>query len=255
VTRGSRVCATEAVASAVERVGGTVNGFFDWLRFRIDTIPRSAYVGRVLCSDHQDLPWLRVPGRRAAGNDSRWRAIEPIVRQTEVQTALDLGCNVGFFAIKLAYAGVTTIGVENHPTFYRTALYALRRLRLSNAGVLVITINPETVRALPSADAVLFLALWHHLVRACGLDEATEMLRVVWAKTRGVLFFETGEAEMPASFGLPAMGHDSTAWLTRYLEELCEGATIRHLGKHRALAPDGSECERNLFAIVRRKDR
>jgi len=238
----------------VERTssGPDANALIDWLRFRLDTFPRSRRFQRLVPPDHQALPWLDLPGKRAGGSDSRWRAIAPVLDQAEARTALDLGCNVGYFTFKMAHAGISTVGVESHPTFYRTALYATRRLRLRNVGILVLALAPETVGLLPGADAVLFLALWHHLVRSHGLDEATSMLEAVWARTRRVLVFETGEDEMPPSYGLPRMTPDPTTWLTAFLARTCEGAEVAHLGVHAAVAPDGTDCERNLFAAVRR---
>jgi SAM-dependent methyltransferase len=231
--------------------GPDVNAFLDWLRFRLDTFPRSPRFQHVFPPDHQALPWLELPGKRAAGSGSRWQAIAPVLEQAEARTALDLGCNVGFFTFKMAQAGIATVGVESHPTFYRTALYATRQLRLRNVGILVLALAPETVGLLPAADAVVFLALWHHLVRSHGLDEATSMLETIWARTKHVLVFETGENEMPASYGLPRMPDPGT-WLARYLGRTCAGADVAHLGMHAAVAPDGTECERNLFAVVRR---
>ncbi|HEY3185761.1 MAG TPA: DUF1698 domain-containing protein [Gaiellaceae bacterium] len=228
-----------------------LNALLDWLRFRLDTFPRSPRLQRVAPPDHQALPWLDVPGKRAAGSDSRWQAIAPVLEQAEARTALDLGCNVGFFTVKMAQAGIATVGVESHPTFYRTALYATRQLRLSNAGILVLRLAPGTIELLPKVDAILFLALWHHLVRSHGLDQATSMLETIWARTK-VLVFETGEDEMPASYGLPRMTPDAGTWLADFLRRTCDGADVAHLGMHAAVAPDGSECHRNLFAVVRR---
>jgi SAM-dependent methyltransferase len=228
-----------------------VNAFLDWLRFRLDTFPRSARLQRVVPPDHQSLPWLDVSGKRAAGSDSRWDAIASMLEQSEARTALDLGCNVGFFTLKLAQAGIAAVGVESHPTFYRTALYARRKLELANAGFLVLTLAPATVELLPEVDVVVFLALWHHLVRSYGLDEATSMLEAIWRRTRHLLFFETGENEMPPSYGLPAMTPDPRSWLAGRLARACEGGDVVHLGMHSAYAPDGTECERNLFAVRR----
>ena len=228
-----------------------VNAFLDWLRFRLDTFPRSAPLRRVTPPDHQALPWLDVPGKRAAGSDSRWHAIAPLLERAEARTALDLGCNVGFFTLKLAQEGIAAVGVESHPTFYRTALYAKRRLGLTNVGFLVLTLTPATVELLPEVDVVVFLALWHHLVRTHGLDEATAMLEAIWRRTRRMLVFETGENEMPASYGLPPMAPDPRTWLADYLARACEGGEVVHLGLHSAQAPDGAECGRNLFAVLR----
>jgi hypothetical protein len=229
-----------------------VNAFLDWLRFRLDTFPRSPWFQRLMLPDHQALPSLGVPGRRAAGSDSRWAAIAPLLDEVHAHTALDLGCNVGFFTFQMAHAGISAIGVESHPTFYRTALYSTRQLGARNVGILVLTLAPETVGLLPAADAVLFMALWHHLVRSHGLQGASSMLETVWARTKKVLVFETGENEMPASYGLPRMTPDAGTWLTNFLARTCEGADVAHLGMHAAVGPDGAECERNLFAVVRR---
>src|SRR5206468_7881112 len=84
-------------------------------------------------------------------------------------------------------------------------------------------------------------------------DRATEMLQVIWAKTATVLFFDTGEYEMPPSFGLPSMLPSPRAWLTQYLEATCDAATIQHLGEHPALDAEGATCTRNLFAVIRRQ--
>ena len=111
--------------------------------------------------------------------------------------------------------------------------------------------SPASVELLPYADVVLFLAVWHHLTRAYGLEPATAILRVVWARTRRVLFFETGEREMSPDFRLPAMEPDAQTWLTAFLAEVCEGGGVRHLGRHAAFDAAGNPVERNLFAVER----
>lgn len=117
--------------------------------------------------------------------------------------------------------------------------------------MLVVEIDPGSVEILPSADVVVFLSLWHHFVRLHGLDAATAMLRSIWEHTRGVLFFDTGEDEMPEDWGLPRMEPDPETWLARFLAETCSGGTVVHLGRHAAADADGRPAERNLFAVVR----
>jgi hypothetical protein len=218
------------------------DGAFDWLRFKIDTLtlPR-----RWL----QPLPTLGLQSSKQV--ESRWEAIHPLVEEQMPRSALDIGCNVGWFAFRLAALGIPTVGVENGAPFYRTSIYALRRSQLRDAGVLVLDVTPRTVILLPEADCVLLLAIWHHFVRDHGLEAATEMLKEIWAKTRSMLLFDTGENEMPSSFGLPAMIPDPKTWVTGYLAGTCDGARVDHLGAHEATAPDGSRVRRNLFALVR----
>jgi len=224
----------------------------DWLRFRLDTFPRRESLRRLSSTGYQPLPWVGLEGgKRAAGTESRWHAISSVLDEVHPISALDLGCNFGYFTLALGERGIPTVGIEIDPTAYRTALYARRKSGLDHVAILVLRLELPTVDLLPSADAVLFLSLWHHLVQAHGLEGATAVLERVWEHTRRVLFFDTGESEMPPSYGLPRMTPDARTWLTSYLTETCPGAELRHLGVHAAFAPDGSPCTRNLLAVLR----
>ena len=141
--------------------------------------------------------------------------------------------------------------VESEPSNYRTALYAARRSGPGNVGVLALEVTPQNAFTLPAADCVLCLSVWHHFVPSHGFAAATGMLEELWALTGRVLFFDTGEAEMTPDYGLPAMTPDARTWLTAYLAGTCPEGRIEHLGAHRAFAPGGEPCERNLFAVVR----
>jgi hypothetical protein len=74
-------------------------------------------------------------------------------------------------------------------------------------------------------------------------------------RTGKVMFFDTGEAEMPASFRLPAMVPDGRTWLRVHPQQPCAGSRIEHLGRHAAFDANGNPCERNLFAVIRTEDR
>jgi hypothetical protein len=127
----------------------------------------------------------------------------------------------------------------------------VRRSGLDNVGVLALELKPDNVVAVPAADAVLCLSVWHHLVRYHGLAGATEMLETIWDRTEKVLFFDTGENEMTPDYGLPEMTPDARSWLSAYLAETCKSSRIEHLGTHAAFDPSGRAVERNLFAVIR----
>jgi hypothetical protein len=215
----------------------------DLLRLRLDSYPTGRY-----------QPIAALPGRtvkRAEGSQTRWREMLPLVRELGVRTAVDIGANEGYFSIQLGSSGVTTVALEAAATNQRTALLAVRRSGLDNVGVLAFEVREDTVEMVPAADSTVFLSLWHHLVRGDGLEGATAITKRLWEKTARVMFFDTGEDEMPESFGLPAMTPDPRSWLESYLTETCPGSEIRHLGRHGAFDADGSPCRRNLFAVVR----
>lgn len=214
----------------------------DLLRLRLDTFPRGRY-----------QPVAALPGRakRGDGSVSRWAAMSPIIGELGVRTAVDLGAGEGYFSIELGSSGVTSVAVEAAPGNQRTVLLAVRRSGLDNVGVLALVLRDDTVEMIPPADCSVFLSLWHHLVRDHGLESAGYVTSRIWERTGKVMFFDTGENEMPSSFGLPAMTPDARSWLESYLSATCPGGEVQHLGRHAAFDADGRPCERNLFAVTR----
>jgi hypothetical protein len=231
----------------------------DRVRFSIDTFPRSVRWLRWLnlpsmhSAVYQDLPWVGVKvGARADSTRTRWERMQPIIEEQGVKSALDVGANTGWFAFSLAERGIPTIAVERMARHVRIGLYVRKRARLcSSVGFLVMEVTPDNVELLPYAECIIFLSIWHHIVREHGLEGATAVLRGLWEKTGKVLFFETGENEMPTSYGLPPMTPDAGTWLATYLQESCPGSRVVPLGLHVALDSDNVPARRNLFAILR----
>lgn len=220
----------------------TLDRYIDWVRWRLDRWPK----------DYQPIPWLGVhDATRSEGAFSRWSEIERVVSSTSCRTALDIGANAGFFAVAASINGMTTLAVEGEPRYIRSLLYAKRRLNLDDLGVAAWWISTSTVEMLPSADCVMFLAVWHHLVHDLGLDDASFILRELWSRTRVALFFETGELEMSGYFNLPFGNQDPVDYLVPYLSAQCIKSRVLQLGKHQAFSPDGSKCSRSLYAILR----
>jgi membrane-associated phospholipid phosphatase len=235
-----------------------VDDLFDWLRFRIDTFPRSVAwlqplgLSELHDSTYHDLPWVGVrSGRRVESTRTRWEQIAPLVEANDVRAVVDRGSSAGWFGFMLAERGIPTIAVERSPRGLRVGFYTRKKSGLDDVSFLAMEVTPSTAPLLPAADCILLLSIWHHFVREWGLEAATGMLAEIWDKAGSVLFFETGEDEMPASWRLPAMLPDSRSWLTDFLGEVCVGARVVHLGEHDALGPENEPCRRNLFALVR----
>jgi SAM-dependent methyltransferase len=220
-----------------------IDAVLDEVRLKLDTFPYRLY---------QPMPWLGLRGAaRDTATASRFEAMLPVIERTASEDAVDVGCNFGWYVLRLAERGIATIGIEESPPAYRSALLAVRRSGASNVGILAMRITPETASLVPTADAMLVLSVWHHFVRSFGLADATEILETLWSRTRRVLFFETGEAEMGPEFRLPTFEPNAQTWLTGYLERTCEGSEVLHLGLHDAFDAGALPCRRNLFAVVR----
>jgi hypothetical protein len=192
-----------------------------------------------------------VSADRTAGTTSRWSAMRPVIEELQPQTAADIGCNAGWFTLELGRLGIAALGVEGYPPYYRAAIAAVQRSGLSNVGILTLELTPSTIELLPVVDCMLFLSVWHHIVRSDGLEAATRFLQDLWRHTKMVMMFETGESNEFAAtdFGLPEMAPDARGWLTSYLTENCADSEVVHLGTHPS-GPGSSEV-RNLFAVRR----
>lgn len=229
---------------ARQNVRTRVDQAIDLFRLRLDTFPDGIY------QPVPSLPgWLGVT--RAEGTESRWRAMSEVLDRVPVETGLDVGANVGYFCVQLASRGVHTIALEPEPRLVRTAQLAVRRSGLDNLGVLSLGVGPDNMDMVPPTDCVVYLSVWHHMVRWHGEERASAMLTELWEGTGKVLFFDTGEQEMPADYNLPDMSPDPRQWLSDYLSRVCPGSRVEHLGLHAAFDAEGAPCQRNLFAVIR----
>lgn len=230
------------------KVKARIQRGIDRVQFAFDVFPGLTY---------QPLPWIGYPNaKRGIGTYQRWEAIEKALDGVQPRSALDVGCNVGFFTLSLARMGIPAMGVELDPASVRIARFAARKCKLKNVAFAQMEVTPATICLLPHVDLVLCLSVHHHWARMFRFEAATRMLGELWERCGKTMFFETGESEMPPHYNLPPMEPSSREWLTRYLAATCPGAEIRHLGTFKAFGPGGSETEnvvsRNLFQLIRR---
>lgn len=220
-----------------------INGLIDYIRMKLDSFP---------ILDYQPLPWIGLNrAKRDAGVLSRWSVIEAQLDKLDVKSNLDIGCNVGYFSISIARKGINSIGVEGNPKYYRMLQYTIQKLELENIGVITWQLNENSIDLLPEADSVLFLSIWHHFVKYQGFESATKVLEKLWSKSNKVMFFETGELEMPSDYNLPDMKPDPQKYISDYLADTCKNSKIEFLGKHKAFSPSNQIIDRNMFAVIR----
>lgn len=219
----------------------------DEARFRLDVISGA---------DYQPLPRAHATHldqiKRDAGSWSRLEQIAKVVAEVGAATAADIGANAGFFSIALAERGLDVAAVEADPRFGRIIAYRARHDGLAGTVALMeLTIDARTVDLVPAADAILFLSVWHHLVRRDGVEQAGAALRTLWARAGKVLFFDTGQTEMGPGFRLPDMTPSPRQWIESYLGQQCEHGTVEWLGPHQAFGPRHEPATRELFVVKR----
>jgi SAM-dependent methyltransferase len=219
----------------------------DEARFRLDVISGA---------DYQPLPRAQATRldqvKRDAGSWSRLEQIAKVVAEVGAATAVDIGANAGFFSIALAERGLNVAAVEADPRFGRIIAHRARHSGPAGTVALMeLTIDARTVDLVPAADAVLFLSVWHHLVRRDGFEQAGAALRTLWARAGKVLFFDTGQTEMGSGFRLPDMTPSPREWIESYLGQQCEHGTIEWLGSHQAFGPHHEPATRELFVVRR----
>lgn len=207
---------------------------------------------------YQPLPWVGLEGgRRAVGSKNRLQAMLAYLerRALSPSVTLDVGANLGFFSLTFAERGAIAYAVEAEPLNVRIAQIASTRIESSSGAFVPIRLwcRPDTISRLPPSNVTLCLSIWHHWVRGFGLEGATSMLRELLGKTSDVLFFDTGENEMPDHYNLPFRDADARSWLQNYLRGFDEAVNVLSLGDFDAFMPDSDErsgnARRQLFAV------
>lgn len=121
------------------------------------------------------------------------------------KTALDLGCNCGYFCFRLAYetnCGEIT-GIESDTRNVRLMRALCEHHRIHKVRPLLFDI----VGGSPwSADVVIFINTHHWIVKQAGMERATLMLRNLVAKD---LFFQTAHAQSGAKFKVMELADDA----------------------------------------------
>lgn len=119
----------------------------------------------------------------------RWEIIQAHLT-LDASLCLDLGCNTGFFSDAIASKNIFTIGFDSE---MKNTIVANARYQRPNLIFKNFTLSPETVSLLPQSDIIIFLNVFHHLVKYYGELSATDILSKLAQKCQKQIFFETGQ--------------------------------------------------------------
>ena len=199
--------------------------------------------------------WRGRAIRRVNAELKREAILETLDSRTD--TALDLGCNSGFYSFMLSKRGLMTTGIDIDREALATAKTIANTKEFCElpVGFMYTKLDRKTVHHLPEVDVVLFLSAFHTLCLHYGFDEAYGMLREIWSKARRSLYFETAESdqrpELYESY-LPHMGNssaESQEYIAGMLSGIDDRAKITGLG-YFPLTVRKSES-RHLFLMQR----
>ena len=151
---------------------------------------------------------------------------ENIVRSS---LCLDIGCNTGFFAHEIAKTGTFTLGLDFEP---KNVIVAKSLYSRANLCFKEFKLEINSVDCLPTADTILFLSVFHHLVKYFGSDSALKILESIATKCNKQLFFETGQPNEVGAKWRELMGfvNDVEEWSHEFFVNQCGYREVRCLG-------------------------
>jgi tRNA (mo5U34)-methyltransferase len=142
-------------------------------------------------------PWfhnLHLPGGVQTAPDHplgdfpryKWRHLEPYVPgDLSGRSALDIGCNAGFYSFELARRGAQVVAIDTGERYLNQASWAADKLGLHGRVHFEQMNVYDLVRLNRRFDLVLFLGVFYHLrYPLLGLDIVTSI-------TNTTLFFQT----------------------------------------------------------------
>lgn len=172
-----------------------------------------------IAGHYQPNPFVKSDGRpdRRACRE-RYEAFSALLPAGAL-TCIDIGCNVGYFTLRMAAAGGICLGIDvgRNEISYARGLAALHHV--SNVAFLQFEVTPQTVAALPRVDVIICMSVFHHWVRKLGLERATQIIDGI-ANRCDFLVFETGqhnETDTCWASQLAFMGDDCDGWIRRFL--------------------------------------
>lgn len=123
----------------------------------------------------------------------RFEAISKALPDTAGYSVLDIGCNEGYFTIRMAEQGNFAIGIDVSSLSIRNAQDIARHNDVSGAVFSTFLVEEQTVAMLPKVDVVICLSVYHHWARKLGEEGAFLIMQGLARKTEKYLVFETGQ--------------------------------------------------------------
>src|SRR3954447_25029454 len=116
----------------------------------------------------------------------KWQALAPALpKRLDGWTALDIGCNAGFYSFELARRGADVVGIDLDERYLRQARWAAPQLGLEQRVELRLQGVYDLARQVERYDLVLFMGVLYHL------RHPLLALDIVGAKARRLVVLQT----------------------------------------------------------------
>lgn len=108
---------------------------------------------------------------------------------SDVKTAIDVGCNEGVITALLDSLGVKTFGFEANKNYADTAA-AFQKENFSEAEIINHALTLEDIEELPEVDAVFFLSVNQQLAKIHNTEYSEKFLLALFKKAKYQFFFQ-----------------------------------------------------------------
>ncbi len=160
---------------------------------------------------------------------------------------LDIGCNTGYFSNEISKLGIFTIGLESE---LKNVIVAESQHSASNLIFKQFNLDKDSARMLPKADIILFLSVFHHLVKYYSKDNAIFILQKLASKCNKQFFFETGQPDESGTKWSQKMEfiNNIDLWVHDFFINECRFKEVKCLGEFETFL---TTTKRKLFLALR----
>jgi SAM-dependent methyltransferase len=180
----------------------------------------------------------------------RFNAFSEVFEPGVALSCMDIGCNQGYFVIRMAERGGFCLGIDYGRNEIMVAQATAKLAEVNNVAFAQLDVDEAMAKALPKVDVVICMSVFHHWVRRFGEDGARKIMDAVASRAGRYLVFETGQPEETGvawADSLSFMGEDSQQWVEQYL--LSNGfSRVEQVGEFIA---EVSGMPRKLYVAVR----
>ena len=146
---------------------------------------------------------------------------ETIRRNLMGKNCLDIGCQSGYFSLRMATDGYLVTGLDSDEVILDKANLMKKKHAVKNVSFANFKINLESVSSLPVFDNVIYLSIHHHMIKIYGFEAASEILKVLCQRTKYHMFFDfpylDAYKDNELFSDIPDMGDNPDEWIKNYL--------------------------------------